>query len=324
MLTYVIRRLLYSIPVLFATSFLIFSFVALSGDPLGYLRQQPEVSQQTIQNLTEKNHLNDPIPVRYGYWLKDAVTDKFGETLLADNKIWPDLKRVLGNTLQLVIIAQIFALTLAIGIGVLSAIKQYSIFDYSATTLSFIGFAMPVFWFALMLQILFTNIYNKYDLRIFYTAQLSQPDPGGGLHFLLDRAQHLALPVIALSLLLIAQFSRYMRASMLEVVNSDYVRTARAKGLTERRVTMKHSFRNALIPLTTVSALSFGDLFGGAIVTETIFALDGMGRYFVVALDKQDPYPIMAWLMVSATAIIVFNLIADIVYGLLDPRIRYD
>jgi peptide/nickel transport system permease protein len=252
------------------------------------------------------------------------VRADFGRTLFANRPITPDLKRVLGHTLQLLVTVEILAVLVAVGIGVLSAIRQYSVFDYSMTTLSFLGFAMPVFWLALILQVIFTNAFLKWHVRIFYTAQLSSVDPGHGFHFLLDRIQHLALPVLTLVVLTIAAYSRYMRASMLEVINSDYVRTARAKGLVERRVIMKHVFRNALIPLVTVVALDFGGIFGGAIVTEQIFTLDGMGNYFITSLQAADPYPVMAWLMITAVMIVVFNLIADIVYGVLDPRIRYD
>jgi peptide/nickel transport system permease protein len=320
-ITYVVRRLLYLIPVLFATSLIIFTFVSVSGDPLGQVRQIPNVSQVTIDNIIEENHLDRPLLVQYGYWVKEAVTHKFGNTLLSDEPIWPDLKRVLGNTLQLIILAEIFSVMFAITVGVISAVKQYSIFDYGSTTLSFVGFSTPVFWFALILQIIFTNIYLNYGVRIFYTAQLSSPDPG---NFWIDRLQHLALPVITLTVLGIAQFSRYMRASMLEVINSDYVRTARAKGLLERNVIMKHAFRNALIPLVTVVALDFGGLFSGAFATETVFALDGMGLYFLHALSDRDVYPLMAWLMVTSIIVVLFNLLADIIYGWLDPRIRYD
>lgn len=321
MVTYVIRRLLYLIPVLAATSLIVFTFVSVSGDPLTQVRAIPRVSQETIDHIIEENHLDRPLLVQYGYWVKEAVTNKFGNTLLSDEPIWPDLKRVLGNTLQLIILAEILAVMIAIGVGVVSAVKQYSIFDYGTTTVSFIGFSTPVFWFALILQIIFTNIYLNYGVRIFYTAQLSSPSPG---NFWLDRLQHLALPVITLTVLGIAQFSRYMRASMLEVINSDYVRTARAKGLLERNVIMKHAFRNALIPLVTVVALDFGGLFGGAFATETVFALDGMGLYFLRALSARDVYPLMAWLMVSSLILVTFNLIADLIYGWLDPRIRYD
>ncbi len=263
--------------------------------------------------------------VQYGHWLKDAVTDKFG-TDIGGDPIWPDLTRVLGHTLQFIVMAEILAVLFGAALGMYSAVRQYSAFDNAATTFSFVAFSMPIFWFALLMQILVTNLYNATGFRLFYTAGLSNPklqDPTP-LVFLLDRIQHLALPVIVLSIAFIASYSRYMRASMLEVVHSDYVRTARAKGLMERRVVMRHAFRNALIPLTTVVALDFGAIFGGAVVTETIFSLDGMGQYFIHALNDRDLYPVMAWLMVTGLLVILFNLLADVMYGWLDPRIRYD
>ena len=325
MLTYIIRRLLYSIPVLVATSFLIFTFVSITGDPLGRLRANPAITAEQIHSIAHSKNLDKPVIVRYGYWARDAVTKQFGTTLFGNRKIWPDLKRVMGHTLQFILSAIIISMILGISIGVYSALRQYSLFDYTATTVSFIGFATPVFWLALMLQVLMVQIYLKWHVRIFYTSGLSSSvNAGHGFHFLLDRVQHLALPVFALVVLSTAIYSRFMRASMLEVLNSDYVRTARAKGLIERRVIMRHAFRNALIPLVTVVALDFGGLFAGAIVTETIFTLDGMGYYFVNSLFASDPYPVMAWLMVVATMVILFNLIADVLYGVFDPRIRYE
>jgi peptide/nickel transport system permease protein len=323
-LSYVVRRLLYSVVVLVAASFLVFTFVSVSGDPLAQLNIIPNLSQQSRQNVIDQKHLDDPIPVRYWYWVKDAVTNEFGTTLLGDRPILPDLWRVMKNTLQLVLVAEILAILIAVGIGVYSALRQYSAFDYTATTFSFLGLAMPVFWLALMLQVLVVQIYVQTGHRIFPIALLNSVDPGSGIHFALDRAHHLVLPVIVLMVASVASYSRYIRASMLEVVNSDYVRTARAKGLSESRVTMKHAFRNALIPLVTLVALNFGTLLGGVIVTETIFSLDGMGLYFYNALLSNDPYPVMAWLMVTATMIIIFNLVADIAYAYLDPRVRYD
>jgi peptide/nickel transport system permease protein len=180
---------------------------------------------------------------------------------------------------------------------------------------------MPVFWLALLLQILFVNIYLKRHVRIFYTSGLNSR---GNATWSLDRLQHIALPMIGLSLVSFALYSRFMRASMLDVINSDYVRTARAKGVPEWRVIMRHVFRNALIPLTTVAALNFGALLGGLIVTETVFSLDGIGYYFVQRLGQQDVYAVMAYLMVTAVIIITANLLADVLYGYLDPRIRYD
>jgi peptide/nickel transport system permease protein len=324
MLVYIVRRLLYSIPVVVAASFLIFTFTAISSDPLSELRQVRNVNENALALITKEKHLDKPVIVRYGYWVKEAVTNKFGTTIFGDRPIWDDLKRVLPNTLQLLLSAEILSVLLAIAIGVYSAIRQYSVFDYLATSLSFLGLAVPVFWLALILQVVFTNIFLKWDIRLFYTAQLSSVEPGHGLHFLIDRIQHLVLPVTTLVVINVAGYSRYMRASMLEVINSDYVRTARAKGLTERRTIMKHAFRNALIPLTTLVALDLGFLFGGAIITETIFALDGMGLFFIHSLDDGDPYPLMAWLMITAVMIVIGNLLADIVYGFLDPRIRYE
>jgi peptide/nickel transport system permease protein len=323
-LSYALRRLLYSVVVLFAASFLVFTMVSVSGDPLAQLRITPNVSEQSKQNIIDRKHLDDPVPVRYGYWLRDAVTNEFGTTLLGDRPILPELWRVMKNTLQLVLVAELLAILLAVGIGVYSALRQYSVFDYTATTASFLGLATPVFWLALMLQVLVVQIYEQTGHRIFPISSLNSVDPGTGIHFVLDRAHHLVLPVIVLMVASVASYSRYVRASMLEVLNSDYVRTARAKGVPERRVTMKHAFRNALIPLVTLVALNFGALLGGVLVTETVFSLDGMGLYFVNALNANDPYPVMAWLMVTATMIIVFNLLADLAYGFLDPRVRYD
>lgn len=324
MLTYVIRRLLYSTAVLIAASILVFWGMSLVTSPIGFLRMQPNFPEQTIQNISERKHLNDPIYERYGYWVKDMVTNKFGTETVSDIPIWPDLQRAMGHTLQLIIAAELLAILFAVAIGVYSALRQYSVFDYTATTFSFVGLAMPVFWFALMLQVLFVNIYLWFDVRIFYVASLNSVDPGTGIHFVLDRAQHLALPIIVLAVANIASYSRFMRAAMLEVINSDYVRTARAKGLGERRVTMRHAFRNALIPLVTLVALNFGGLLGGAVITETIFALDGMGLYFITKLNAGDPYPVMAFLMVTAVFVVIFNLLADLAYGWLDPRVRLD
>ena len=316
--------MLYSVAVLIAASFLVFFFVTVSGDPIAGLRITPNVSRESIAEISDRKHLDDPIPVRYWYWVQDAVTDQFGTTLLTNKPILPDLWRVMKNTLQLVLIAQALAILVGVGIGILSALRQYSAFDYSATTFSFLGLATPVFWLGLMLQVLVVYILDWTGHQIFPIANLSDVNPGKGIDFALDRAHHLVMPVIVLMVAGTATYSRYMRASMLEVINSDYVRTARAKGLNNRRVTMKHAFRNALIPVVTLAALDFGTLLGGAIVTETVFSLDGMGLYFINALGTADPYPVMAWLMITATMIIVLNLVADVAYGLLDPRVRLD
>ncbi len=324
MLTYIVRRILYAIPVLAVSSFLIFVFVSTTTDPLEAIKMNPRASQNSIRLVEHKHHLDRPVVVRYGYWVRDVFTRQFGTTILTDRPIFPDIKRVLGNTIQLVIAAEFLTLLLAIAIGVYSAIRQYSVFDYSATTLSFLGLAIPTFWLGLIFQIIFTNIFLDWHVRIFYVATLSSTDPGHGFHFFIDRVQHLVLPVLTLAIIGIAGYSRFMRASMLEVVNADYVRTARAKGLIERRVILRHAFRNALIPLMTLAAIDFGTFFGGAVITETIYSLDGMGLYFINSLTAGETYNIMAWLLITATMVVAFNLVADIVLGLLDPRIRLD
>ena len=321
MLTYILRRVLYSIPVLAISSFLSFIFVSEAGDPLSGLRENPRVSQLTLRNLVHQYHLDKPVVVRYWYWVQDVFEHKLGNSLVTFQPVWPDITRTLGHTAQVVIIAELIALVLGVAVGIFSAVRQYSLFDYFFTSASFLGYAMPTFWLALLLQILFVDIYLHWHVRIFYTSGLNNLGHGT---WSLDRMQHIALPVITLTTISFALYSRYMRASMLDVINTDYVRTARAKGVSEWKVIMRHVFRNALIPLTTVTALNFGAVLGGAIITETVFSLDGIGYYFVQKLGQLDIYAVMAYLIVTSTIIIVFNLIADIIYGYLDPRIRYD
>jgi len=322
MLTYIARRVLYSIPVLILSSFFSFLFVSYAANPLLSARSNPRLTPHLLHLLIVQNHLDKPVVVRYFYWVEAVFTNKLGESLITLKPIWPDITRTMGHTAQLIILSETLAILLGVAVGIYSAIRQYSFFDYSFTTFSFLGFAMPTFWLALVLQILFVDIYNSWHVRIVYTSGLNTVP--GGPAWSLDRLQHLALPVLTLLIISFALYSRYMRASMLDVVNSDYVRTARAKGVSERKVVMRHVFRNALIPITTVAALNVGALLGGAIVTETVFTLDGMGHYFVLALGQGDTYEVMAYLLVTAVIIIVFNLIADITYGFLDPRIRYD
>ena len=321
MLTYIAHRVLYSVPVLFLSSFLSFIFVSLSGDPASQLRQNPNFSAVTYHHLQHRFHLDAPLVVRYWYWLEGVFTHKFGTSLNTLQPIWPDIARTLGHTTQLIILSESLALVIGVAIGVYSAVRQYSLFDYFSTSLSFLGYAMPTFWLALLLQIAFVDVYLRWHVRIFYTAGLNSSLADST--WSTDRLQHLALPVVTLCIISLALYSRYMRAAMLDVISNDYVRTARAKGLSEFHVIMGHVFRNALIPLVTVATLNVGGLLGGAIVTETVFSLDGVGFYFVTKLGNLDLYAVMAYLMVTAVIVIGFNLLADIAYGFLDPRLRY-
>lgn len=322
MLIFITRRFLYSIPVLFLSSFFSFVFVSFAGDPMAQLRQNPNFSAVTLRHLQLRYHLDQPLVVRYWYWLDDVFTHKLGTSLNTLQPVWPDITRTLGHTAQVILLSECLALLIGVGIGVYSAVRQYSFFDYTATSLSFLSYAMPTFWLALLLQILFVDIYRHWHIRIVYTSGLNSSLKGSA--WSIDRLQHIALPVVTLCIISLALYSRYMRAAMLDVINSDYIRTARAKGLSEWKVIGRHVFRNALIPLVTVAALNVGGLLGGAIVTETVFSLDGIGFYFVTKLNNLDLYAVMAYLMVTAVIVIGFNLIADIAYGLLDPRVRYE
>ena len=320
MLSYIVRRVLYSVPVLFLSSFLSFIFVSLSGDPASQIRQNPNFSVVTLHHLQQRYHLDQPVVVRYWYWLQDIFTHRLGTSLNTLQPVWPDITRTLGHTTQLIVLSESLALVVGMAVGVYAAVRQYSVFDYITTSFSFLGYAMPTFWLALLLQVLFVDIYVRWHVRIFYTSGLNAHLDGSA--WSADRLQHIALPVATLCIVSLALYSRYMRAAMLDVINNEHVRTARAKGLSERRVIATHVFRNALIPIVTVAALNIGGLLGGAIVTETVFSLDGIGFYFVTKLANLDTYAVMAYLMVTAVIVIVFNLIADIAYGLLDPRVR--
>ncbi|MEY2467996.1 MAG: peptide/nickel transport system permease protein, partial [Actinomycetota bacterium] len=203
---------------------------------------------------------------------------------------------------------------LALAIGVYSAVRQYSTLDYLFTGLSYIGVAMPPFWFGLI-AIEFFAVQHHWLLSL----GLHSGDQTG---FNLDYLKHLPLPIATLCVQIVASWSRYERASMLDALNADYVRTARAKGLPRRTVVLKHALRNALIPFVTVVALDFGALFGGLIITEQIFSIGGMGRIFFSAIQQGDAYVLEAWMLVAAVIIIFFNLVADLLYGILDPRIR--
>jgi peptide/nickel transport system permease protein len=318
---FILRRFALSIVVLFVATVIIFFGLSAIGDPLGELRSDPSISQEALQRLIDRKHLDDPLIVQYGYWLQEMVFNQFGTDLKYDRPIWPELSRALGTTLQVVVAAEVLAILVAIVIGTLAARFQYSLFDYGTTLASFIGYAIPVFWLALILQILTVNFYEATGLRIFYISGLSSLDAGTGMAWLIDRIQHLVLPVLVLSIASIASHSRYVRASMLEVINSDYVRTARAKGVDERTVLIRHSLRNATLPLVTVIGVSLGNLFNGTILIETIFSMPGMGLYFFNALNARDIYSLMAWLVITSGIMLLMNLITDILYGVLDPRI---
>jgi len=326
LLAYIARRLLVSVPVLVGSSMLVFVIGKVIGDPLEPLKlRNPPVPRQTLLLEEHRLRLDRSWPEQYWLWLKGLVLHgNFGPSVHATDNIGSDLGGALWVTLRLVVVSAIAALLLAILTGVLSAIRQYSRFDYATTFLTFLFFSMPAFWFAALLKSAGIWYNQNVSAGTFFTigdhsVVLADTSFWGGT---VDVAGHLILPTIALALAVYGGWTRFARASVLEVMNSDYVRLARAKGLRARRVLVRHTLRNALIPLTTSAAIDTAFLLSGAIVIETVFQWHGMGALFATALRDIDVYLLMGWLLVTGAVIIVFNLIADLLYGILDPRIR--
>lgn len=323
MVRYLGLRLLASIPVLLIASFAVFCLVAVSGDPLADLREQSGVSEATIQARAEALHLDDSLLERYGYWISGALRGDFGVALDGE-AVTDKLARSAGVTLRMVVVAAVVAVILAIAVGVGSALREGSLADHSATLTVFVCFSMPVFFLAGVLKDLAIRVNEATGYRIFATVgERGVEDVTGFWVILGDRVSHLILPTAALVLVTFAAWSRYQRASMLEVLGSDFLRTARAKGASERRVVLRHGLRNALIPLTTVVAVDFAMLLNGSIVVETIFAWNGLGRLFIESLQTGDVNVSSAWLLIAAGSVVAFNLLADLVYAVLDPRIRH-
>lgn len=324
MLGFVIRRLVVSVIVLVVASVLIYFTVTSFGDPLADLRaRNPPVPEATIEARRAELGLDKPPAERYLAWLGDVVTGDFGDDLdgqPVNEQLW----RRLGRTLRMVLAAVVVALFLAVVVGVVSATRQYSKLDYLFTFSGFLFLSMPVFWLgALLKEFVAIRVNEAVGRRWIFTTGSESPRLEGGLWTrLADYAGHLVLPTIALSLISYAAWSRYQRNSMLEAMESDYVKLARAKGASNRRVIVRHGLRNALIPLTTIVAVDFGVIFGGAIITEQVFGWSAMGSFLIDGLREYDVNIVLAWMMVTGVIVIGFNLLADLLYGVLDPRIR--
>lgn len=327
MLLYTVRRSLASLLVLLASSFLVFILTASTVDPLAPFRsKQPLPPPQFFEQKTKEFGLDQPLLTRYWNWLTGVLRGDFGKNI-DGNPVGPDLMTRLGVTARMVVTAMILAIILAIVVGVLTAVRRNKLSDYVATTISYVLIALPVFWFAVLLKEFVAIRFNELiGQNILYT----QGEESAGLSLYAqgwelwkDRLGHLVLPTISLAALSYAAWSRFQRASMLDVMSSEYMRFSRAKGLPYRRVLIKHGLRNALIPLTTVVAIGVGAIFGGAVITERVFNWNGMGRYFLEdGIGASDLNVVLGWLIVTAFFVVLFNLIADLLYAVLDPRIR--
>jgi glutathione transport system permease protein len=325
MAAFLIRRLLAGVLTLLVASFLLFLLVAVSGDPLATLRANPHISQATIAIQAHALGLDQPLLVRYWHWLTNMLQGHFG-TSTTGQPIGSELANRLVVTLQMVIPATILSAIIGVLLGVISAVKQYSVADNVLSTLAYVFYSTPVFVVAILLKdFLAINLNNAVGHTVLYTIGQNTPGTTGAWHIFTDAVGHTVLPVLTLILITYAGWSRYQRAAMLDVLNADYVRFARAKGLSPRRVLYVHALRNALIPVVTVIALDFATILGGAVLTEIAFGWNGMGQFLLQGLTgpiSPDTGVVQAWLMVVATAVILFNILADVLYAVLDPRIR--
>jgi peptide/nickel transport system permease protein len=318
MTKYVIRRLLILVPVLAGISLVLFTILAMApGDPFEELATNPNVPPEVRLNLRKQFGLDDPLPVRYGRWFTSMMRGDWGFSFVSRVDVSTLILQRLPTTIIVLGSAQLLGLLIALPIGTLSALRPYSVFDQVATTFAFIGFSLPTF-FTGLLFILFFSIYLDW-LPFIYRTDI----PGSGLPWLWAHVKQALMPVAVLGLFQGAGMTRFVRSAVLEVVKLDYVNTARAKGLSERVTVVKHVIRNALIPVVTLVALQFPAIFAGAVVTEQIFRVPGIGSLLITSILANDTPVIMAVTFVSACLVVVFNLVADILYGWLDPRISY-
>ncbi len=324
MIKYILRRTFQALPLIFLISIIVFALLqSTPGGPLSRFENDPTITEADLQALRLKLGLDDPLYVRYGRWLWDILHADFGESYITHQPVGEMIAERLPNTLRLMVPAFVLTLLLAVPIGILSAVRQYSIFDHVVTALTFAGQSIPIFWFGLLLIIFFygkaTNPWT--GAHLFPPGGINSLDKPGDM---LDSLWHMVLPVSMLSLAWVSWYTRFLRTSMLDVIRQDYIRTARAKGLAMVKVYLRHAFPNAIIPMITLVALDLATLFAGAVYTETIFSWPGMGRLFYQSALRRDYPVLMAVVMITAILIVFSNLLADILYAYFDPRIRYD
>ncbi|MFW5941814.1 MAG: ABC transporter permease [Chloroflexota bacterium] len=341
---YIVRRLLQGIPLLFIISIILFLLMLNMGDPLATMGGRRATRPADRERLTRQLGLDQPVYMQYVYWLVgndwtmfdadgDGVAERpgtrkgilrgdFGDSLV--NRGRPALEVIwdrVPNTLILMVAAEVVIIIFALAIGIFSALRQYSLADHVITTLTFIGYSMPIFFIALMSMYIFSVNFRRWGLPHLPTVGMFDPQVGKTPG---QVALHLVLPVMSIAVISTAAYSRYIRSTMLEVMNEDYIRTARAKGLRKAYVIGVHALKNASLPIVTVIGLDLPLLLGGAVVTERIFAWPGMGRLFLDHVSRSDVPVVMGILMLISVAVIFFQILTDIVYAWLDPRIRYE
>ncbi len=316
MLSFLIRRVVQAVPLLVLVTIVSFVVMQLTpGGPLSAYTHNPHVTAAQLAAIKHEWGLDQPAPVQYLRWFTSMLHGDWGFSLTNGDTVLSTIGGRIGNTLILVVAAFVISIALAVPLGIYSATHKYSFFDYLSTFGSFVAWSAPVFWVGFMAQLVFSV-----NLHLLPTAGLYTE---GAAWSLGDFLQHLLMPALVLGLGSIASWSRYIRGSMLEILGQDYIRTAKAKGLMRRVVVNRHAVRNALIPLVTLIALDVPAFFTGALLVEVVFSWPGMGRLFFDALNARDYILLQGILLISAILIFAGNLAADLVYGLLDPRVKF-
>jgi peptide/nickel transport system permease protein len=343
MLKYIVKRLLQGISLLFIISIVLFILMMKTGDPIATMGGRTLTRPEDRARLTRQLGLDKPIYEQYIYWLAgndwtmvdtdgDGVPDKngirhgilrgdFGTSLVTRKPVTGMISERIPNTLLLMVTSEVVTVLFALILGVYSALRQYSVLDNILTALLFIAYSMPIFFVSLMSMYIFAVLFKRWGLPYLPTVGMFDPQVGKTTSQIF---LHMVLPVLSLSVTYFAAYSRYIRSTMLEVMSQDYIRTAKSKGLPRRQVVYIHALKNAALPIVTVIGLDLPFLLGGAVVTERIFAWPGMGRLFLDQLSRSDLPVVMGILMLVATAVVLFQIITDIFYAWLDPRIRYD
>jgi peptide/nickel transport system permease protein len=309
------------IPILLGVTIITFVIINAKGSPFQSIMFDPRIRPEDIARLEKSYGLDKPLVERYFVWLKALVQGDLGISLQNRQDVSQRIMGVLPNTLRLAISSVILAFIIALPIGILAAIRRNSIFDRIVNVFSVASFAIPTVWLGLMLLILFAVKFREWGLPYLPVGGTEDLRNGGGFK---DQVEHMILPVTALTIPQIGVWVSYIRSSMLEVIHQDYVRTAQAKGLTQRVVMLGHAFRNALLPVITIVGLSIPDVFGGALITESVFAYNGMGLLTINAIGDKDYPLVMGTTLIYAILVLIGNLLADILYTVADPRIRLE
>jgi peptide/nickel transport system permease protein len=327
---FIVRRLIWAIPTLLIVTFLVYVAIRIGTNPVAsYTRSNARASEAKIQQYIEDNGLYEGFGgyIRgYFQWLGGFLTGDWPNSIKGNRPVWPNLQNALGNSLRLAGTAACIGLVIGICFGILSALKPGSMRDGGINTTALVMLSIPPFVTAILLQLTLAVYTRKWFPGVEWLhLPTSGVYPAGQQGFdPVLMAKHMILPVTVVAIQSVAVYTRYMRASLLDVLNSDYLRTARSKGISERRVLVHHALRNALLPIVTLAAIDFGALFAGLIITENVFDYPGMGRFFLNAYSNGDFPELMPWMVIVVAAVIFFNLIADLMYAVLDPRIRLD